>query len=193
MVDPRIIKIREEMTSRGITRTGISGGAYAAMREMWPVLRELDFNKLKVLDVGCGSMFYPVEGAFQPWLARTFAKLGADVTGIDILPGIPNEPYNHVQMDLRVDSLRSRFQPNSLDLVVSTNLFDDPTTSINEIGTPIFRKITGDIYEILKPGKRFFTICTTGKNPEEVLRDIGFEISQGLGLIEDTYFCRKPE
>lgn len=200
------MQVRQEMLAKGIDhdRTDvveINNEAYVRIMEMWPALRDLDFKGLKVLDVGCGSMFYRRPGSFQPWLARAFAKLGADVTGVDILPGVPDEPYTHIQMDLSQESLRDRFHPNSLDLVVSTSFFDDFSTGKDSVDDMRFERVIRDVYGILKPGKIFIPIYLAGiadqvQRREGFLRKTGFEFSIGEGIVYPTgatYFCRKPE
>jgi hypothetical protein len=92
-----------------------------------------------VLDIACGSNSSrsPVTGlrtaAFEPWMCRLLAALGARPVGLDI-GDLERERFEHHRVDLGVPGSMDFLPAASFDAVHESRLF----------GSPEFRSVYGD-------------------------------------------------
>lgn len=156
---------------------------------------------VKVLELGCGAKEVPRDLSFLiggisnlPEIARFLSSIGADVTGVDIRPS-PDEPYNHVVMDLTRESLVDRFGEESFDVVTSQQFFNSQalidTLSMSLYGRPcgpyftdhenFCRRICREVNQVTRNNGLFLT--HTGEiffcDGPKILQESGF------GLVKD--------
>lgn len=144
-------------------------------------LKEL--QKLKMLDLGCGSDLTTDgtmrDNSFSPTLCRVFHKLGIEITGVNILPpsldteGNPQtEEWPFVQLDLRFQNALGVFEDNSHDVITTTNFIahgqecaTSPTLERQCTDTQQLKNIEDEIFDqalrILKPGGIFIVNRTS--------------------------------
>jgi len=110
----------------------------------------------KVLDVGCGT------GRVSIRLAKLLKK--GKVTGIDIFGGVsgtsPDTAYENAEIEGVADRVESKCG-NVLDIPFEDNTFDIVTAGsvLHEIhGYEKQLKAVREIYRVLKPGGKFFTV-----------------------------------
>ena len=98
-----------------------------------------------VLDIACGSSSSrsPVTGlrtaAFEPWMCRLLAELGARPVGIDI-GDLAGEAFEHHRVDLGLPGALDFLATGSFDAIHESRLF----------GSPEFRAAHGDATERIR-------------------------------------------
>jgi hypothetical protein len=117
-------KLASETMLRGVMAEFIErlSGAFGSLSAV---------RDLRVLDIACGSNSSrsPVTGrvtvAFEPWMTRLLAELGADPVGVDI-GDLDRETFEHYRVDLGRPGALDFLATASFDAIHESRLFGSP-------------------------------------------------------------------
>jgi hypothetical protein len=112
-----------------------------------------------VLDIACGSnsSSSPVTGrrtvAFEPWMCRLLAALGARPVGLDI-GDLDRERFEHIFVDLGVPGAMDFLPSASFDAMHESRLFGSPEfrSAYGGAADGVRAEITRQETRLLKPG-----------------------------------------
>jgi len=129
--EPKFLQAQELFFSVVDSLGGSIDFDLADMREVHAVAALGDVSGLTVLDVGCGSVGpYVLEDTFRdrypPFFAEMMARVGADVTGLDIRPNA-SVSYDHRVVDLTKNDWVSSVD-TAYDIIACLNLFNAPAS-----------------------------------------------------------------
>ena len=125
----------------------------ADMREVHAITALGDIKGLKILDVGCGSTEpYVLEDTFRdrypPFFAEMAARLGADVTGIDIRPNL-GAGYRHLTLDCTKETWMTSFR-SPYDIITCLSIFNAPKSPF-EHDDALCDRLMDDMRSVLSP------------------------------------------
>ena len=129
-IDKAINKLRSYPYNSAISRfdKGFVGIGQYLERLLRPLVG--DIKNKRILDIGCGNTkkrdMFSGEG-YEPWNARFFSLLGADVIGIDF-DKADGEIYKHIQADLTKTPIREAVgKDRKFDIAIASFFFISPT------------------------------------------------------------------
>lgn len=135
-----------------------------------------DVKNLRILDVGAGT----------GRLTLRLAKLGADVTGLDVSEKMLESLESKVRKVVK--SLKSRIETTIGDcenMSFDNDSFDVVVSAFHIVHLKDLKRFFDEVYRVLKPGGKFLVTNINQKRPPE--------IKTKEGIIEIESYYHRPE